>query len=113
MAISTNSVIHYTDTLDKLKGILEHGFKVKYCIETLITKGNKKVDGAYPMVSFCDIPLSAISSHVDSYGYYGIGLSKTWAKTKGLNPVLYVDQDSDIGEAIYKQLKIIIASKGQ
>lgn len=102
MAISTNSIIHYTDSIDKIKGIISEGFKVKFCVENIITRGELKLSGAFPLVSFCDIPLSDAKKHLDSYGYYGIGLKKTWAINNGLNPVLYIDRASDIGAIIRK-----------
>lgn len=110
MAISTNSVIHYTESLVNIKGILKDGFKVKYCSEHLTTKGGN-FTGAYAMVSFCDIPLSEIKKHLDSYGYYGIGLSKDWAKREGLNPVLYIDNESNIGKRLIDQAKRILQAK--
>lgn len=95
MAISSNSVIHFTNKIENLKGILNSkGFRLKYCSEHL------KFDGfglpfANPMICFCDIPLSEVKNHIDSYGSYGIGLYKSWAKDSQLNPVLYIDENSD------------------
>ena len=70
MPLSLNSVIHHTDSYTKLTGIIKDRFKVKYCLE--------KVNGqdiAFPIISFCDIPLSQIQHHAKTYGKYGIGLS--------------------------------------
>ena len=61
MAISTNSVIHYTGKIDSLKGILKcQGFRLKYCSEVLDILLNKSISSAVPIVSFCDIPLSEV-----------------------------------------------------
>ena len=97
MSLSTNSVIHYTDSLSNIKGILKNGFRIKYCLETFISK-ESYFSGAFAMVSFCDIPLSETKNHIKSYGGYGIGLSKEWATENGMNPVLYIDKDSIVGE---------------
>ena len=49
---------------------------------------------AIPVVCFCDIPLSRISDHIGFYGNFGIGLTKEWAMSNGLNPLLYVSSTS-------------------
>lgn len=96
MAISTNSIIHYTKTIKALKSILENGLKVKYCYEKVLASEKGHLHSAFPMVSFCDIPLSQVKDHLDSYGEFGIGLKKEWAKENKLSPVLYFDKDSEL-----------------
>lgn len=100
MALSTDSIIHYTEEFKTLTSIISEGFKIKYCLERLETINNTKRETAHPMISFCDIPLSDSHRHFGLYGYYGIGLSKNWAKNMRINPVLYIERESSIGESI-------------
>lgn len=52
---------------------------------------------AFPMTCFCDIPLNKLSSHIEFYGKYGIGLDKEgWGIKKGIQPVKYVNPESDL-----------------
>lgn len=105
MPISTNSIIHYTDSFDKLTSILREGFRIKYCAEELRLGKKRKSRAAHPMVSFCDIPLSESKQHFDAYGRYGIGLSKEWSIKNGVNPVIYIDKDSLIAKSIHELIK--------
>lgn len=98
MALSTNSIIHFTKKMSSLKGILKNGFQVFYSTELLKTSNKGNMHAAFPMISFCDIPLTQVKKHLDSYGNYGIGLKKSWAKSNKLNPVLYFDQNSELIE---------------
>jgi len=104
MAISTNSIIHYTNSLETLKLILEQGFKIKYCYEKL-QLGIGFSNTAHPMVSFCDIPLSNVKQHMEKYGKYGVGLTKDWAFKNRINPVLYIDRHSSIAEVVHELIK--------
>jgi hypothetical protein len=105
MAISTNSIIHYTDTIKKLESILTEGFAIKYCSEKLVLEDDISSFAAHPMVSFCDIPLSQSYRHYDAYGRYGIGVSKAWANKLGINPVLYLDKKSSICKTLGELIK--------
>lgn len=110
MGLSSNTITHFTKDLSSLQGILRETFKVKYCREILrSSKGH--FDIMVPVVSFCDIPFSQIINHIDSYGTYGIGLSKDWARKHGLNPVLYVDKDSKIANSFYGSFFKMVLSR--
>ena len=102
MAISTNSIIHYTDSFNTLTSILKEGFKITYCSEKLKLGSSGSSEAAHPIISFCDIPLSDSKQHFDAYGKYGIGLSKQWAMKNGVNPVLYIDKNSLFARSLYE-----------
>lgn len=68
---------------------------------------------AFPMVCFCDIPLSRISEHVDFYGSYGIGLTKSWAMKNVLNPVIYVSSESMIKSSLMRLIHLTESMEGQ
>lgn len=94
MALSSNTLTHFTREKEALFGILQGHFKIFFCKEVVrLTKG-KRWSFYTPMVSFCDIPMSEIKDHIKKYGSYGIGLTKEWAMRNGLNPVLYVASNS-------------------
>jgi Putative abortive phage resistance protein AbiGi, antitoxin len=99
MSLSSNCVIHLTASFEGLLSILKNNFFVKYCGEKFEC-GDLSAGARVPMVSFCDIPLSEIKDHIEKYGEYGIGLSKEWAKRKGLNPVLYFEQSSLVAKGV-------------
>ncbi|PRZ19381.1 abortive infection system antitoxin AbiGi family protein [Flavobacterium granuli] len=104
MAISTNSIIHYTDSFNILALILKEGFKIKYCAEILKLDDGTS-NAAHPMISFCDIPLSDSKQHFNAYGKYGIGLTKNWAVKNGVNPVLYIDSNSLFAKSLHELIK--------
>lgn len=109
MGLSSNTIIHFTNSKDSLKGILRDNFKLFYSLEQVIIGGYGPIEFAVPMVSFCDIPLSEVKTHITKYGAYGIGLTKEWAERQKLNPVLYVEKDSFLSRSylnVYKEYLI-------
>ena len=66
-----------------------------------------------PMVSFCDYKLSEVGHHVLNYGPYGLGMSKQWGIKKGLNPVLYVSEHSQIGDNLRRILTKVAEAKSE
>ena len=98
MAISSNTLIHFTNDKEKLKSIFLDNFRVGYCKEAPII-GGFGTACYVPMVSFCDIPLSQIKDHISKYGDYGIGMTREWGIRKKLNPVLYLEPNSLLSES--------------
>ena len=101
VTISSNTLFHFTNSLEHVMNILERTFRPNLSLEDLsCLQDGLKV--AIPMVSFCDIPLSQTQTHMRFYGYYGIGLSKTWGQKNGINPVLYAYKDSHLTVVLSK-----------
>ncbi|QIL72929.1 hypothetical protein G7048_22820 [Diaphorobacter sp. HDW4B] len=104
MALSANTLIHFTKEKNSLMGILEENFRIFNCGE-LIMLGGVEHGIRVPMVSFCDIPLSEVKDHISKYGNYGIGMTKEWGVRKALNPVLYVAQNSMLSASYAQAFK--------
>jgi len=94
MVVSSNTLFQFTRNLETLVKILSSaGFWPRYCIE-FGWREKLAYDFAVPQCCFCDIPLSAIQSHMGFYGEYGIGMTKDWGIEKGISPVMYVIPNS-------------------
>lgn len=100
MAISANSLFHYSDNFDTIEKILQTGFKLSYCLES---------EMAFPMISFCDAPLGQAGAFFDKYGKYAIGMNYVWGRKHKLNPVIYLD-DGSILAMRYRNSKIGISN---
>ena len=104
--LSSNTLFHFTNSRDNLIGILENTFEPRYCLEyTEYLTGEMKIEMAYPMVCFCDIPLSKLKRHIGTYGNYGIGLNKEWGFKKNLSPVIYTRQKARTATNYEKLIK--------
>jgi len=86
----SHTFFHFTKEIDTLKSILKNGFWTRYCQEDFEWYNPEINSICYPMVCFCDIPLSRIDEHIDFYGNYGLGLTKKWGFSNELNPVIYL-----------------------
>jgi hypothetical protein len=106
--VSADTLFHFTGSKENLISILTDEFCPHFCLEDLTilnrSDDNAPFEIAIPMVSFCDLPLSQIGFHLSVYGDYGIGMSKTWARRKGITPVLYLHRDSLIVSRLGKML---------
>ncbi len=69
----------------------------RYCVEDisyLKIKNLKRI--AYPMKCFCDINLHRIQEHLQWYGYYGLAFSKAWGMHNCIQPVHYINPESEL-----------------
>lgn len=87
MLPKSNCLFHFTKSIDSLKGILERGFYPRYSLEDATALGHEYI--GYPMVCFCDIPISRIAEHTAFYGECGIGMTKEWGLKNKLAPLIY------------------------
>lgn len=101
-------LFHFTGK-EALFGILASNFQISYANEKIIGADNEREMGV-PMVSFCDLRLSEVESHMGKYGSYGIGLTKKWANRNGLNPVFYISRYSPFTDGLLQALDKIYAS---
>jgi len=95
MTSKSDNLFHFTKSPEFVKGILLNGFMPRYCLEDVEWIGIPDTKFfAYPMVCFCDIPLSRISDHSDFFGSYGLGLTKNWGLKNRLAPAIYATPGS-------------------
>jgi len=107
----SNSLFHFTNNETFLFDIFKSGFWPRYCLEDIEWQGFPKFEFvAFPMVCFCDIPLSRITEHTELYGSYGIGLTKEWAERNSLNPVIYISPNSGLSESILANMNFAAQS---
>ena len=103
--LSPDSLFHFTPCRKNIVGILKNTFYPRYCYEEFDLTDKSKdrytyIGDAFPMVCFCDIPLSQLMSHIETYGRYGFGMTKEWGIRSGLNPVIYYNKNSHMANAI-------------
>jgi len=98
----SHTLFHFTKSVESLKSILKDGFWPRYCLEDFNWYNPQTGYISYPMVCFCDIPLTRLEEHVRFYGEYGVGLTKRWGVSNGLSPVIYLSQTSPVSLSFSK-----------
>lgn len=68
----------------------------RYCKENIeyLHLGIKEI--AFPMKCFCDINMHKLEEHLSWYGYYGIAFSKKWGMELGIQPLQYINPESEL-----------------
>jgi hypothetical protein len=91
--LSSDSLFHFVRHRDWLLEILERkSFQARFVYEDIPELKQKL---GIPMKCFSDIPLGLIKKHMSVYGRYGIGVTKNFAKSCSLSPILYIHSKSD------------------
>ena len=98
--ISANTLFHFTSDRKSLLSILKSGFYIRYSLENYDGLINGQSEIVFPLVSFCDIPISQVKRHTKTYGSYAIGLKKDWGMRNGVNPVVYAYPDSTTSQIL-------------
>jgi hypothetical protein len=104
MVVNTQTLIHFTENIDNLFSILEGDFYSFMSLEdySIISDFDDRNRAGIPITCFCDIPLHLVKDHMAEYGKYGVGLSKEWGMNAGLNPVIYLKENSALQKSIYE-----------
>lgn len=102
--LSSDTLFHFTSGLDVLQQILKGGLRYGMFAEKFpISKTAYFIRG----ISFCNIPLSMISEHVEWYGKYAVGVKRSYLREMGASPVFYVHSKTKMfpkGEDAIKSL---------
>lgn len=108
-----NSLYNFKGKMEYIIDILkEFRFTPRYNKEFVLLDNDSErpvLEIIIPMVCWCDIPLERIGNHTSRYGGYGIGISKEWAIKNGINPIIYIIEDTIIARAFSLQKDMIIA----
>lgn len=90
--VSANTLFNFMEKFEYLKMVLDKKFHPRYYKEDL--QPFFKLPVFIAMKCFCDIPLSLVSEHTNTYGKYAIGLTKDWGTSHGLSPITYFNNTS-------------------
>lgn len=103
MGLSSNELFHFTEFVH-LKSILKaKSFYPRYNLEFVYLSDAYNRTAALrpiPMTCFCDIPYELSNSHRKRYGNHGIAMSEEWKLNSRLNPVIYIQPNSDLANTI-------------
>lgn len=96
--IQADTLFTFTTELKYLMQMIENSMiSPRYCKEDIsyLDISNIKTV-AYPMKCFCDINMHRLDEHLAWYGYYGVAFNKAWGMKKGIQPIQYINPDSNL-----------------
>lgn len=112
--IDPNTLYNFTTDLKWLLNSLERKMlSPRYNDEDIsYLKIQKHKSVLIPMKCFCDINISKLSHHMEWYGDYGIAFDKEWGISNGLQPVQYINANSNLRNDMSEVLKTIFNKPG-
>lgn len=110
--IQADTLFNFCTKLDYIiEPIKTKMLSARYCEENisyLNIKGIKRI--SFPMKCFCDINMHKLEEHLSWYGYYGLAFKKEWGMKNKIQPIQYINSNSEIRKdftkAFTKALKI-------
>lgn len=104
---SANTLFNFMKEFEYLKSVLQTmEIFPRYVIEDINYMGISSIKNiAIPMTCFCDIKLHSISHHSKYYGHYGIGLDKSISKKINIQPIIYLNDNSNLSKTYINILK--------
>lgn len=100
--LQANTLFTFTSELEfLLQSLNDEMISPRYCDEDIrylrLRRNGKLIKTIYyPMKCFCDINLHRIKEHLDCYGYYGLAFTKEWGMKNGIQPIQYINPDSEL-----------------
>lgn len=119
--ISANFLCNFMREADFLKwAVRDMNLKPRYFVEDiryLQIPGFSRL--IFPMLCFCDIPLSKASWHmndrktdegrvISGYGQYGVALDKSFCLTRDVQPISYLNQNSALAKSLSEAFQFLI-----
>lgn len=102
-----NVLIHFTNSIENLISILENSyFRLKYCKEEFTITNDETVSkNVHPMVSFSEQNILELHTKEITYGKFGIALNPHWIIENNIQPVIYVEKNSQVAKSLAFLLK--------
>lgn len=98
-------LIHVTSSYNNLVSILkESSFRLKYCKEEFATPEKEISRRVHPMVCFTEQNVNYLSTQNITYGMYGIAMTPDWVVRNNIQPLLYIEEKSNVANALAKLL---------
>ena len=100
-----NLIVHNTKFFENLKSIIKSkSLKISFCCEDFYFNKSAISKAAHPMICFSEYNPLTINNEIITYGKYGIGFSKSWARERKISPVLYVSENSTAAKGMKELL---------